>query len=676
MEGQNIPVEQSLGIWVNNTYRNAQGPDDFYKVKLIDKKLSDTYALAVDQSGALVLNKVNEVSSDDSQKFDMNVMDWWSTKELLLDAQQGFNELTSGHLHDMELSKLHSFVFPGAQVFTYKNPFWSDHYDRISEITYLDVNQVSPPQQSPSRVIQENPSADQKSTAEDSLLLSHDPRHQTLTATTELMQNYVHGELVSPTGKFEALQSNDGHALLFSIDYSGVFHVIEEQSGALHTGWKVHDLSTAAIHLHFPGQESRAIVRTFDVNQSAVDGSIGFMMTVQTEEDNDHLLISLGNSNSDTSWAAGPVWTMVPFDPINENSRKIVITGTLFGESQDSNEYLVVDVRRPSAYSAHSNITRYHIDPKPVTGHFWVKHDVSIDIEAGNYQSCVGRVHKGFVDGIYTAGTVGGRPQFVYEPIVNVWGHGPPQPRRPHLPGGRVPGAIATARNTDWSTDLYAVGTSKLYRFAPEQQNEGTEPARVLTNDTLSGTDTLRAMVHDGVTTLWGRNGGNQVYYLACPTSLLDQPEAWSAPVPILFGVERMSPFVNRADGGNTIFTADNGRFQKLTQGSVETGRIWKAQEITVATSSATQQPLTFQSYTTTIHVAQKSNDLPEPNAVLRISANSRRPVYINGLYYALSPTPVRWWQMPSALSVSLNQLMTLTEQSSPYPLRTAQRSP
>ncbi|RAK97468.1 uncharacterized protein BO80DRAFT_504675 [Aspergillus ibericus CBS 121593] len=42
------------------------------------------------------------------------------------------------------------------------------------------------------------------------------------------MQNYVQGQVVSPTGKFEALQSGDGHALLFAID--------EEQSGTCHTG--------------------------------------------------------------------------------------------------------------------------------------------------------------------------------------------------------------------------------------------------------------------------------------------------------------------------------------------------------------------------------------------------------------------------------------------------------
>lgn len=645
-EEKSIRIDQALSIRTWNRVKEVQDhgwidPEASgyrYNINLIDKKLTDVYDLSVDQDGSLRLTKVKEDASDDSDALDLSDVHWYATKALLIKVRNGIDDLTSGHLHDLELSKLQSFVFPGARVFTYKNPFWSDHYDLIAEITYLDT-QVSSAQQPLSHPTQAMSMA-RRPVAAAAPDYSNGSAQQKLTASTELMQNYVQGEIVSPTGKFEALQTSDGHALLFAIDSSGVFHVVEEQSGNSHTGWKIHDLSTSPIQVQFSGQQSQAVVRTFDASQNA-DGKIGMMMTVNVGDGNDRLFVSLGNSSSDTSWAAHPVWTMIPFDPVNEQARKIVIAGTLFGESQDGKEYLVVDVQRPAAYSGNEHIIRYHVDPTRATGHYWVKHDVSVDIAAGDYQSCVGRVSRGFVDGIYTVGTTGGKPQFVYEPIVNVWGRGPPEPRRLRLPGGATPKAIATARNSDGSTDLYAIAGSTLYRFPSDKQVESNEPTALFNIPILDGTDTLRAMNHDGVTTLWGRNASNQVYYLACPSTQLAQADCWSAPVPILSGVERISPYLNRADGGNTIFAAGNGRFQKLIQGSVDNGRVWNAQEITIA-ASPKQKPLSFQSYTSIIHVKQDHHDLPEPNAVVTLTADSRRPVYINGIYYVVSPTPIR----------------------------------
>jgi hypothetical protein len=114
--------------------------------------------------------------------------------------------------------------------------------------------------------------------------------------------------------------------------------------------------------------------------------------------------------------------------------------------------------------------------------------------------------------------------------------------------------------------------------------------------------------------------------------------------------VELISPYVNRADGGYTIFATGNGRFQKLMQGSANTGRIWRAQEIAI-TAAPELEPLTFKSYTTSIRVTQKDSGLPASRAVANLSANSCTLVYINGLYYVLSPTPI---QVPADASGSL----------------------
>ncbi|PYH85193.1 hypothetical protein BO82DRAFT_399143 [Aspergillus uvarum CBS 121591] len=359
-----------------------------------------------------------------------------------------------------------------------------------------------------------------------------------LTVSAELIQNYVQGEMTYPTGEIETLQTGDGHTLLFGIDLSGVLHVIEEQSGTCHAGWHVHDLSTAAIQAQFLSDASRAVVRTFD----------------------------------DLSWTACPAWTMVPF--ANETTRAITIAGAMFAEMWEKSPFLVVDVERTHSQSAsEAQIVRYHIDTAHTTGHFWVKKDVTIDLATGAYKSV---------------------PQMVCEPVINAYGDGPVIPRRLRLPGEAIPTAIATARYaTDHSTDLYCVGGSTLCRFAADQQSEAMDPLALCTSEFLVGTDTLRAMTHGGITTLWGRNQSNQVYYLACRTSQLSKPAAWTP-----------------------------------------------------------DQPCTsFRSYTTTIHVTELNSNAPVPKAMVKLSASSRTPVFINGLYYVLSATvPVQIPADPSGV--------------------------
>ncbi|RAH86125.1 hypothetical protein BO86DRAFT_434744 [Aspergillus japonicus CBS 114.51] len=613
-------------------------------VDLVKKSMTDTYNLTVTQDGGLRLVRAGGSGMKDESD-PIPVPDWnpkaWQLVLAALHKIQDAVSLDGGDLHELEVSKVQSFVFPGARVFTYKRPTFSQYQDLLFEITYVDPTEVSASPQRP------DPSPATKSIHPDPMKLATGK----LTVSAELIQNYVQGEIISPTGKFEALQTGDGHTLLFGIDSSGVLQVIEEQSGTCHVGWHVHDLSTAAIQAQFMSDASRAVVRTFDVGQNALDGTIGLMMAVHLDG-NDHLFHCLNNPNQDLSWTACPAWTMVPFDPANETTRAITIAGAMFAETWEKSQFLVVDVERTHSQSAsEAQIVRYHIDTAHTTGHFWVKKDVTIDLATGAYQSVVGRVRGKPVDGIYNAGTTGGQPQLVYEPVINAYGDGPVTPRRLRLPGGAIPTAIATARNAaDHSTDLYCVGGSTLYRFAADQQSEAKDPLALCTSEFLVGTDTLRAMTHGGMTTLWGRNQSDQVYYLACRTSQLSKPAAWSMPFPILSGIERISAYVNCADGGRTIFAAGNGRLQKIVQGSPATGGVWRAQDITV--TAAPSQPCTsFRSYTTTIHVTELTSNAPVPKAMVKLSASSRTPVFINGLYYVLSATvPVQVPADPSGV--------------------------
>ncbi|KAJ5692268.1 hypothetical protein N7462_001691 [Penicillium macrosclerotiorum] len=470
-----IGHEQPDGSWVD-----VPDPASSTCFNAVFKTVTSLYSLAVDERGSLQLVREGDNQVEDQSD---EVPSWTSDPnwQVNYDTMRKLQEQTvfrGVDLHEFKFGNMHNFIFPGARVFTYKNPCFSKTGDLLCEIIYLDPTEVSPDPQA-----QPEPQSQLQASSPS---LPPTPSSGKLTVSTELMQNYVHGEIVSPRGKFEALQTGNGHTLLFAIDSSGVFHVIEEQSGTSHTGWHVHDLSTEAIQVQFPGDASRAVVRTFDVGQNVEDGTIGMMMAVHLDG-NDHLFLSLGNSNQDLSWTTRPLWTMAPFDPVNETPQKITIAGAMFAETQENQtqgkkikkQYLIVDINRlsESRIVSEPHIARYQIDPERTTTHYWVKHDVTIDLAAGSYQSVVGRIHNKTVDGIYTAGTAGGQPQLIYEPIINEFGSGPVNPRRLKLPKGAIPSAITTARHPeDGSTDLYSIGGSTLYYFASDQQSEAIEP--------------------------------------------------------------------------------------------------------------------------------------------------------------------------------------------------------
>ncbi len=97
-----------------------------------------------------------------------------------------------------------------------------------------------------------------------------------VSSATEMMLNYVQGEIIKPTGKFQALQMSDGTALLFAVDSNGALNIIDENVGKSHTGWTISDISSKVVADTFGGA---APVQTFSVNQSVMDeGSISLAM--------------------------------------------------------------------------------------------------------------------------------------------------------------------------------------------------------------------------------------------------------------------------------------------------------------------------------------------------------------------------------------------------------------
>ncbi|RAH41863.1 uncharacterized protein BO95DRAFT_505796 [Aspergillus brunneoviolaceus CBS 621.78] len=607
---------------------------------IMNKTITDTYSIAVTDSGSLKLKLEDTTSNDTADPTDINgfINFFTGINDAIDKVQDSLQSVVETTLRPTTLDGLQNFIFPGGKVFTYKSPTFSDHQDLNCSITYVDPGSVA--QKKFEKQVQEQA---QKQVQNKAVLT--EGSSGILTHSTSLMLNHVQGEIVSPRKKFQALQMTDGHAMLYAIDTDGLFHAILEQSGTSSTGWQLYDLSTKLIQATFPGATD-GTVQTFDVAQSVVDGSIS-MMVVISSAGSDELFISLQNSNQDPSWASDPTWTHMPFDAVSETIDGLRISGTYFAEVYSPQQYLIVDLDRSESGST-PEITRYYVDPTKSSGRYWMKHDVPVDIEADDYESCVGQVARGRVDGIYTRGSVDSVSQLVYQPVANAsGGMGPPAPRRLVVPNSSQGlTSIATARESDSTsplyntTDLYAIADDTLYRWPSDAQNDGSTGRELITNSTLLGTSPLRAMTHDGVTTLWGKNASGDVYYLSCATDTLDDPDQWSIPVPILTGIEQMTAYTNMADGGNIIFASGGGQLFMISQATNTSAKTWKAQTIKLAVPPE-EKPISFKSWTTNIRVTDAPNGLPSEAVSLALATDSRTPVYLNGIYYLLGPTPV-----------------------------------
>src|SRR5580658_2018387 len=251
--------------------------------------------------------------------------------------------------------------------------------------------------------------------------------------SSELMQNFVQGQVMDPQDNFEALLTSTGLSLLFYQSSAGVFNVAQEAVASSTTGWTTQDLSTSLIQSQFPGL-SGVVVKTFEA-VSEPGGSITLAMVVNNPNVNptagqDTLFLSLGNSSTDLSWVSSPVWTSFPYDSSSEDAgvsnATLNIEGVFLGDGGDivwvgedsshQNVYgpcIVVD-----ALSSGGSISRFFIDPTKFNGYAWCFHPLAAELTPGQYQTCLGH-GRNAAEGLYTSGTVDSDAQFVFTPLYN-----------------------------------------------------------------------------------------------------------------------------------------------------------------------------------------------------------------------------------------------------------------
>ncbi|ABE62005.1 hypothetical protein Nham_1161 [Nitrobacter hamburgensis X14] len=464
----------------------------------------------------------------------------------------------------------------------------------------------------------------------------------TVTSSAELMQNYIQSGILEPQRKFIALQTSTGASLLFSIGTDDAFNVTKELQAAAH-GWTHADLSSAQAKADFP---KGATCKTFAAAQ-AVAGSASaaiHLAMVLDDDANDHLYLSLTNSDVDTGWTDKPAWTPCPFNAKDSAGKAIPmpkpfkIADTFVTEASDK-EYIVVDIiRNPTDTDA--LVSRFYIDTSTPAAPVWMPHDISIDLEAASYKSCLGRASYSFgVDGLYTMGRIAGSPQLIYTPLFNPFDPATPAlPARLMLPSKVQPDAMAACRNADNTSDLYVAAQGGLYYFASTNQKDNATGVLLVSHALLSGVRDLYAYTADGKVTVWGLNGSDEVFYLTCDRAQLTNAGAWNTPIAILIDVDAISPYIDRMFSANTFFAHSGDSLLKAIK-TPDTG-MWSRSSITLPPSELQQPARKISSYTTRLQVNDEDGR-PAPNITVSLTATSVTSVYIDHLYYVVGPQPI-----------------------------------
>jgi hypothetical protein len=442
---------------------------------------------------------------------------------------------------------------------------------------------------------------------------------------SELMQNRKQATVLTPDRAFEVLQTQEGDAIFFSVGTDGVFYVTRELSQTA-TGWDRTDLSTSLAAAH---GGAAVTAKSFAVGQNASTRAVD-MALVLTVAGQDFLYLSLGNAATDAGWASPVTWTAVPFDAGTAPSPLTI--ADVYLANIGGTETIFADIIRTPGNPLQL-LNRYYITPG--SAQQWNLHQLPVDLAAGSIASCLGQPSGEPLSGIYTFGAIGGKQELIFTPQYNFFQPtAAPSPARLTLPAGAS--AIASAINPAGTSSLFVAAGTGLYVFTPGNQHDQSVPAQVFAGGVFAGAASLAAVTDGGRTAVWGINPQGQLCYASCVAGSEGVPFAWSLPVPLLSGTEQFAFFLNLSAGSNVLFASVGGtKLIRLNQDPVTSG--WSQRSILLPTT-APDDVVELDTYTTHIRVAD-DNQMAVPNAALLVTATSPASVYLNDVYYLLSPT-------------------------------------
>jgi hypothetical protein len=133
-QGNTIVIVQHLVVWtyINNFIGSAAG-------NVIDKQITDTYTLAINESGQLVATLLS-MPVDNSQTPGTNgFMNFFSdVNQFAASVANWAQSFLPTNVTDVPASIVQSFVFPGGDTFSFADVNFSANQDLVSHITYAD----------------------------------------------------------------------------------------------------------------------------------------------------------------------------------------------------------------------------------------------------------------------------------------------------------------------------------------------------------------------------------------------------------------------------------------------------------------------------------------------------------------------------------------------------------
>jgi hypothetical protein len=447
---------------------------------------------------------------------------------------------------------------------------------------------------------------------------------------SELMKNQKHAVVMAPDRAFEVLQSADGDSVFFSVGTDGVFYITREVTGTA-TGWDKVDLSSSLAADH---GGAAVTAKMFSVAQNAATLGVDLALVVTTGGQ-DYLYLALGHANTDQAWSAGVAWTLVPFDAgtaPNPLTIADVLVMNIPAAGGGAVENIFVDIiRKPG--DPLKLLDRYYISPGGPKK--WNLQKLAADLAAGSISSCLGQRTGDPVPGIYTFGTIGSTQELIFTPQYNYFRPTvAPSPARLTLPAGAS--AIASAIDASGVSNLFVAGTAGLYLFAPDNQHDQASPVLVVPSILAAGASALAAATDGKRTAVWGVDPQGYLFYAQCPAGSEASLGAWSHPVPLLPSVEAFAFFLNLNAGNNILFAHVDGQsLIQLTQDPVTTD--WRQRSILLPATDP-DDVIEYNTFTTHIQVTD-DHQVGAPNTTVALTATSPVSVYVENVYYLLSPT-------------------------------------
>ena len=443
----------------------------------------------------------------------------------------------------------------------------------------------------------------------------------------ELMKNQKAAEILPPQASFECLQTAEGHSIFFSIGDDKVLYTIFEKAGQT-TGWLATDISSELSVRH---GDRKITAEKFAVTQVADHGNITIAVSVKAAGDDTSYLYILSGlpSSSGSDWmkqAGSRVWQARPYDDKSHPVATLDIAGLYLTPEQKS----IADQQLICEVNIKGYLQNYTVNFSGTNA--WQQLQTAENFEEVLSQK-IGKAEIATSVGLYQLTKLEDGLTINFIPMESFFG--PPTIIKLKAPEDAT--RIATLPVDDKNnTNLFVAAKESIYLFTPGEQHNFAKGEKIVENALLVGVRDFYAHQSPKETILWGLNQKGEVFSVKCARGSETDPQAWSTPIPILTGVERIASYVNQQTANSIIFAHTSGRsLVKLTQDPQTT--IWQHSNILLPAldvDSVTE----YTTYTSHIQLLGDDN-IPIGNTKVLVTASSNCYVFINNVYYMLSPT-------------------------------------